>query len=59
MTTATAEPKQDTYQVGKFTMRVVVSENTSERWHRRHEALANWLLAEWEREQRQRIAERN
>ena len=59
------------HRIGKFTFEVrgpnVPVRPTSderddaanERWQRRSDALAAWLMAEWEREQRQRAAERN
>jgi hypothetical protein len=42
--------------VGQFDMRVEAAEpasQTLERWNRRAEALAAWLLAEWQREQKE------
>jgi hypothetical protein len=41
-------------RVGKIEMRVAVAEPTPEsqqRWSRRSEAIAAWLLAEWKRQQ--------
>jgi hypothetical protein len=43
-----------TDRVGKFAMRVVPAERTpesEERWARRSEALAAWLLARWRQQQ--------
>jgi hypothetical protein len=40
-------------QVGKFEMTLVCAESSpeaAERWARRAEALAAWLLSEWQRE---------
>ena len=58
-----APSKPDTkHQVGKFTFTVVADQSTpeaQERWDRRSEVIANWLMAQWEREQRQNLAERN
>jgi hypothetical protein len=48
-------------RVGRIDMRIGFSERTresDERWARRSEALAAWLLDEWKRRQRE-IAERN
>jgi len=59
--TATTE-KPQTHRVGKIEFHVVAGERTrevEERWSRRSEVIAAWLLAEWEREQRRRMAERN
>ena len=49
-------------RIGNITMRVRAAPRTAEsqaRWDRRHEAMAAWLLAQWEREQLRRIAENN
>ena len=49
-------------RVGNIRMTVRAAPRTpenQERWDRRHEALAAWLLAQWEREQLRRIAESN
>jgi len=49
-------------RVGNITMKVRAAPRTpenQERWDRRHEAMAAWLLAQWEREQLRRIAESN
>jgi len=54
--------KPQTHRVGKIEFQVVTGDRTpevEERWSRRSEAIAAWLLAEWEREQRRRMAERN
>lgn len=43
-------------RVGNIELRVVVGEHTpefEERWSRRAEVIASWLLAEWRREQAQ------
>lgn len=43
-----------TEYVGKFEMRVAVGDPTpeaEERWSQRADALASWLLSEWDREQ--------
>jgi len=51
-----------THRVGRFEFEVVADERTPEveqRWARRSEAITKWLLAEWEREQRRRMAENN
>jgi hypothetical protein len=48
-------------RVGRIDMRIGLGERTresDERWARRSEALAAWLLDEWKRRQRE-IAERN
>lgn len=48
-----------TERVGPLEMRVAVAEPTPEseqRWTNRAEALANWLLSEWEREQKRKAA---
>lgn len=50
------ELKQDTKeQVGKFEMAVVPATEKEDDHHRkdRVQAIANWLLAQWEREQRE------
>ncbi len=50
-----------TERIGKFDMRIKCTERSAEsdvRWHRRSDALASWLLEEWQRQQRE-IAERN
>lgn len=49
-------------RVGNIEMRLRVGQprpDSDERWHRRSEALAAWLLEQWQREQRRRLAERN
>ena len=43
-----------TERVGKFEMKVAPgrpTRDTEERWSRRVDALASWLIAEWEQEQ--------
>lgn len=43
------------HQVGHITMTIQQAPRTpenQEKWDRRVEALAHWLLAEWERQQR-------
>lgn len=48
-----------TERVGPLEMRVEVAEPTPEseqRWANRAEALANWLLAEWQRESQREAA---
>ena len=60
--TATEQPPVGARRIGKFTFEVRAAEpsdDANERWQRRTDALAAWLMAEWEREQRQRAAERN
>jgi len=64
MHTRTDHTEQRSGRVGKFTFEVADAPadegaQTSDRWARRSEALAAWLLAQWEREQRQRMAQRN
>ncbi|MBI1373920.1 MAG: hypothetical protein GC159_14450 [Phycisphaera sp.] len=54
--------KPQTHRVGRIEFEIVADDRTpevEERWSRRSEAIAAWLLAEWEREQRRRAAERN
>lgn len=49
-------------RVGNIEMRVRFGERSpesDERWQRRSEALAAWLIEQWQREQRRRMAERN
>ena len=49
-------------RIGNITMSVRTSRRTpenQEKWDRRSEVLAAWLLAQWEREQLRRIAENN
>lgn len=49
-----------TERVGNIEMRVAFAEPTPEseaRWARRAEALAAWLLAEWQREQSEHARE--
>jgi len=49
-------------RIGNITMSVRTSRRTpanQEKWDRRSEVLAAWLLAQWEREQLRRIAESN
>lgn len=49
----------DSDAVGPFAMHVVVgidAPESAERWERRGEALANWLLEEWNRERREAAA---
>lgn len=51
--------KDATERVGPLELRVEVAETTAEvarRWERRAEALAAWLLSEWEREQQEEAA---
>ncbi|MBI1370751.1 MAG: hypothetical protein GC162_19100 [Planctomycetes bacterium] len=51
-----------TERVGNIEMRIRFGEPTPEsreRWERRSEALAAWLLDRWHEEQRRRAAERN
>lgn len=53
------ERKDATDCVGALTMRVEVAPPTPEaarRWQQRADALAAWLLAEWQREQRKEAA---
>ena len=49
--------KQDaTERVGQFEMRAVAAEpsnEANERWEGRVDALAAWLLAEWQRERKE------
>lgn len=49
------------HRVGKFEFEVRPVEDTDggDRWQRRSDALTRWLLAEWQREQRRQMAERN
>lgn len=50
------EAKDATERVGQFEMRVEAADPTPqslEKWNRRAEALAAWLLAEWQRERRE------
>lgn len=54
--------EEKTERVGNLDMRICDGEpnaESDERWQRRSEALAAWLLDQWQREQRQRMAERN
>lgn len=54
--------KPQTHRVGRIKFEVVAADRTpeaDERWSRRSEAITAWLLAEWEREQGRRMAERN
>lgn len=54
--------KPQTHRVGRIEFEVVATDRTAdgeERWSRRSEAITAWLLAEWEREQRRRMAEMN
>ncbi len=52
--------KQDaTERVGQFELSVAAAPPTPEaeqRWQQRAEALLNWLLSEWDREQRKEAA---
>lgn len=52
--------KEDaTERVGQIDMTVVIappSAEAAQRWQQRAEALAAWLLAEWQREQRKEAA---
>jgi len=60
--TATEQAPVAARRISKFTFEVRAAEPTDdadERSQRRSDALAAWLMAEWEREQRQRMAERN
>lgn len=54
--------RQDTMErVGRFEMQVRCGEDTAalqERWRRRSDLLAAWLLEQWQRRQRE-LAERN
>lgn len=48
-----------TERVGKIDLTVAVATptpETEERWQQRVEALANWLLAEWQRESQREAA---
>ena len=48
-----------TERIGPLEMRVEVAEQTLEaeqRWQQRTEALANWLLSEWQRESQREAA---
>lgn len=48
-----------TERVGQIEMTVAAAPPTPEseqRWQRRAEILANWLLSEWDRQQRQEAA---
>lgn len=54
---ATTDITRHADRVGSFDMRVVITERSAEsdhRWDCRVEALAAWLLAEWEHERRGR-----
>lgn len=54
---ATTDITRHAERVGLLDMRVVIAERSDEsddRWRRRVEALAAWLLAEWEHERRGR-----
>ncbi len=60
--TATMEKEAvPTHRVGKFEFEVRAAEadDGDDRWSHRSDALTRWLLAEWEREQRRQMAERN
>lgn len=54
-----------THRVGKFEFRLVTDEGdpspdkVADLRARRTEAITRWLLAQWQREQQRRIAERN
>lgn len=52
--------KEDAMErVGQFELSVAAAPPTPEsepRWEQRAEALLNWLLSEWDREQRQEAA---
>lgn len=56
-----------THRVGKFEFRIVTDEGdpppppeeVAELRARRTQAITRWLLAQWQREQQSRIAERN
>lgn len=59
MMTATVEPPE-VYRVGPYEIRVVVGEPTAEseeRWSRRSETIARWLLSQWQREQARSMKE--
>jgi len=62
---AVVDRLEQTDRVGTFAFRVVIGESASgldevaEQRARRTEALTRWLLAQWQREQQRRIAERN
>lgn len=46
-------------RVGQFELRVEVADPTPEseqRWQQRAEALLNWLLSEWDRQQQKEAA---
>ena len=54
--TTTTKPSHSE-MVGRFRMSIVRGESTpasEELWNRRASALAQWLLAEWHREQEER-----
>ena len=64
MSTCTDEPGIHTRRIGKYVFELAKApadedRRCDERWEKRSEALAAWLLAQWEHEQRQRAAERN
>lgn len=54
-----------THRVGKFEFRIVTDggepgpEEVAELRTQRTQAITRWLLAQWQREQQRRIAERN
>ncbi|MEX0654660.1 MAG: hypothetical protein WD534_12655 [Phycisphaeraceae bacterium] len=61
--TAVAEKSETTHRVGKFEFTIVADEGGDEdvqqQRSQRRRAITAWLLAEWQREQRRRMAERN
>lgn len=60
---AVTEKPGTSHRVGKYEFTVVADEGGDEdleqQRSQRRRALTNWLLAEWQREQRRRLAERN
>ena len=59
MTRVEQEPVA-THRIGRFEFKVVAGEPTADgEPQRRSEAITAWLLAEWQREQMRRMAERN
>lgn len=59
--TAAEQPPVGARRIGKFTFEVRAAEPSDDadaRWQRRSDALAAWLMAEWEREQARERKER-
>lgn len=63
MTIAMKKEPRARHQVGRYTFEIVLddapSEESQSRWNRRSETIAAWLMEQWQREQRLRLAERN